>query len=411
MKRVISLCLAAIIISLSFASCGKNPMEQNDTEDQNGSTNEQVTQITEGTPILATDDALSKLEEMLGYFLSPSVDFDINEPDVETKITGYLLSKITHYRSLIDYYELYYQKSMDYYDDYTLVSVTYKEEDIAGIMFDVFGLEPSKKPSPGTWTYDADTNTYSENFLDTGYIFQDVTITDTQEDDGYYSFEVKSKEYLNTNKKYAGIRYYSVKAVLCFLNGEQQWRLLGVTPLDKEPTEKDKALLAYANYMIETYLDSDDYGSEKNSFRFSLIYIDDDEIPELTVALSSIHIEPATLFFYDGEEVVKVDEFGSSGYLEYIPRGNKILSSYYGFFGITMHSVYNYYNGKATLLMSLNSELKNQTLTGDNTDDFNYYINDKEVSYEEYTESIDLEEFVASESDTVNMTYDEIRKM
>lgn len=411
MKRVISLCLATIIISLSFASCGKNPMEQNDTEDQNGSTNEQVTQITEGTPILATDDALSKLEEMLGYFLSPSVDFDINEPDVETKITGYLLSKITHYRSLIDYYELYYQKSMDYYDDYTLVSVTYKEEDIAGIMFDVFGLEPSKKPSPGTWTYDADTNTYSENFLDTGYIFQDVTITDTQEDDGYYSFEVKSKEYLNTNKKYAGIRYYSVKAVLCFLNGEQQWRLLGVTPLDKEPTEKDKALLAYANYMIETYLDSDDYGSEKNSFRFSLIYIDDDEIPELTVALSSIHIEPATLFFYDGEEVVKVDEFGSSGYLEYIPRGNKILSSYYGFFGITMHSVYNYYNGKATLLMSLNSELKNQTLTGDNTDDFNYYINDKEVSYEEYTESIDLEEFVASESDTVNMTYDEIRKM
>ena len=169
-------------------------MEQNDTEDQNGSTNEQVTQITEGTPILATDDALSKLEEMLGYFLSPSVDFDINEPDVETKITGYLLSKITHYRSLIDYYELYYQKSMDYYDDYTLVSVTYKEEDIAGIMFDVFGLEPSKKPSPGTWTYDADTNTYSENFLDTGYIFQDVTITDTQEDEEQLTAEPDDDE-------------------------------------------------------------------------------------------------------------------------------------------------------------------------------------------------------------------------
>lgn len=65
---------------------------------------------------------------------------------------------------------------------------------------------------------------------------------------------------------------------------------------------------------------------------FSFGYVDDDDIPELFMGLGDYHVTGIYVFTYipNQKEVVRVGQFSEFGRLEYIEKGNRIISQYGG---------------------------------------------------------------------------------
>ena len=67
--------------------------------------------------------------------------------------------------------------------------------------------------------------------------------------------------------------------------------------------------------------------SSGNEPRFEYIYVDEDEIPELIISLSSTHAEAAHLYTYESGSVVSLGQFGAYGTILYSERDNLIRQS------------------------------------------------------------------------------------
>ncbi len=74
----------------------------------------------------------------------------------------------------------------------------------------------------------------------------------------------------------------------------------------------------------------DDNDIDPSGVCFSLIYLDDDDVPELAVSTGAFHPSYAVLFSYDGNKVINNGLFGSFGSFGYLPRKGIIASSYSG---------------------------------------------------------------------------------
>ena len=413
MKRTANIIISAFVIISIFTSCGRSAtgIEKTQAPSIAETRANKATATDEEIPIVAMDEAIDELREMLRFFLNPDIDFDINESNIAEKITGYLFNKSSGYRSLTDYYLPYYDNSAEVFGDRTEGTAAYREDDIKNIMFKTFGLEPSKESSQNILQYDEHTEKYIENYSFTKSIYQDTVFDSVKQNaDKSYEFTVRSKEFFEEGMGYTGIKYYSVKAMLCYLNGERQWRLLGAGHLDKEPSDKDKALLVYANLLMNEYID---FGGTY----FGFAYIDADEIPELIIFFPQGRIPSYSIYYYNGETADLAATMPSRFDLKYIPKEGIIIQPFFALIGssetTTIHSYKNGQLKEIRVFDKIGSEYPDYDENGKNANDeeYAYYIDDVEVSYKEYIVEIPEGELILPEENMHEMTAGEIAKI
>lgn len=81
---------------------------------------------------------------------------------------------------------------------------------------------------------------------------------------------------------------------------------------------------AYAQFLT-AYMTTKEY--DKNYSRFQLLYIDNDDIPELAITSSSSHVASVSLYGYDHGNVVYIGDFSEFGNFMYSERGSIIKSN------------------------------------------------------------------------------------
>lgn len=138
-------------------------------------------------------------------------------------------------------------------------------------------------------------------------------------------------------------------------------------------TDENNYRALYRN-VLENYHAEDEYYTP----RFSLIYINDDEIPELAIVEGFAHVYGVSVYtVYDGK-VVEIGIYGSNGEMEYLEKGNIIHSNWSGM-GAAIDDYYSIDAGNESRICSLNSE-ENYP----NVEEHTYSIDGNDVSEEEY---------------------------
>lgn len=107
---------------------------------------------------------------------------------------------------------------------------------------------------------------------------------------------------------------------------ELNFILAGELPDTASKDDHGNQLIIYKDFLNE-YL-TDNGQSTDNPDYFQLIYIDDDEIPELILSHGSSFSSQVELYsIQDGEVTILGENLGSNGEIFYIPNQNKILST------------------------------------------------------------------------------------
>ena len=141
---------------------------------------------------------------------------------------------------------------------------------------------------------------------------------------------------------------------------------------------REKAYQAYGRYLREC-CEEDNY--TRDNIKYTLAFIDNDNIPEMVVSLGNSHATGVKVFFYDPEEAKVVDTgevYGENGGIYYYPKQSCILDYHFG------QGVGNECFCKITDdYKCLRSEWYSQRLA-DEEGNLIYYIDFTEVSDEEY---------------------------
>lgn len=126
----------------------------------------------------------------------------------------------------------------------------------------------------------------------------------------------------------------------------------------------------------------DNQAEEIDNYCFSLIYLDDNDIPELVVSSGNGKFSPAVLFTYNENEVTNQGNYGCFGVFDYMPRTGIFTQYSYG----AMNSEEIYYKLE-------NADITQLTVFGRRGDIsseiIHYYIDGNEVTEEEYNSKTD----------------------
>lgn len=96
---------------------------------------------------------------------------------------------------------------------------------------------------------------------------------------------------------------------------------------DIEETWISQSPYARAYYaFLQEYL----FSAEIWDMRFELVFIDEDDIPELLIILDDCHAAGVRVYTYIDDSVVEVGEFGSFGKMQYVERSGMIFDHYMG---------------------------------------------------------------------------------
>lgn len=107
----------------------------------------------------------------------------------------------------------------------------------------------------------------------------------------------------------------------------------GLTPQQREAMEAYEAFLAeYAeDFMEKNDMVWEDYEKYKDDYRgakFTLIYLDYDEIPELVISEGWSLGHSPSVYTYEDKEVVYIGDFGQYGEIDYVEKEGILLSEY-----------------------------------------------------------------------------------
>ncbi|MCR5487242.1 MAG: hypothetical protein K6F35_06885 [Lachnospiraceae bacterium] len=175
----------------------------------------------------------------------------------------------------------------------------------------------------------------------------------------------------------------------------------------KEPDEAaiEAAIKAYASFIEEKK------GSQDVAFlRFTLIHLDEDEIPELAVSYGSSHPDGVTFYRYDGKNVNEILFAGSLGIAFYEKRAGLVYGWYTGM-GETYHTIAIIQDGKvAEKIMPLIA-----TQYDENFEEAGYKYfkmteeteEDVEITKEQYEEL--LSPYTPDQREYTQLTYDDLR--
>lgn len=144
-------------------------------------------------------------------------------------------------------------------------------------------------------------------------------------------------------------------------------------PEEENFTQEKKEL--YADFLRNTTSDPD------FPTRFELIYVDEDDIPELAVASGEAHVDHIKLYRILGGEVVFLGEFGYFSNMEYIDHENLFHDSTV-YFGDYMDGFYSIDGSECKCLAKL--DYFETDGTGAVLDEYRYMIDDSDVSKQEY---------------------------
>lgn len=144
----------------------------------------------------------------------------------------------------------------------------------------------------------------------------------------------------------------------------------------------DAVLTAYGVFLTNDYM-SNHYDESYEEIKYSLGFINEDDIPELFITEGFYHACGTQVFTYIDGKIVPVGEFGEYGGFAFTPGMNNIYSYYYGM-GTGINCIYSM-NSDGTLEQktSLMTEEVWDDETGDATE-CRYYIGDEQVSEEAY---------------------------
>ena len=109
---------------------------------------------------------------------------------------------------------------------------------------------------------------------------------------------------------------------------------------------------AYLEFLTEYAQNSKD--GKGQGARFSLVFVDDNDIPELLLMEDDCHAEGVKVYTYYQDQVVELGSFGSSGLMQYVERAGLIFSHYMGH-GESDNDFFEIKEGQAVLICNMHS--------------------------------------------------------
>ena len=109
---------------------------------------------------------------------------------------------------------------------------------------------------------------------------------------------------------------------------------------------------AYLEFLTEYAQNSKD--GKGQGARFSLVFVDDNDIPELLLMEDDCHSKGVKVFTYYQDQVVELGAFGSSGLMQYVERAGLIFSHYMGH-GESDNDFFEIKEGQAVLICNMHS--------------------------------------------------------
>lgn len=158
-----------------------------------------------------------------------------------------------------------------------------------------------------------------------------------------------------------------------------------LTPRQLEALEAYEAFLE--NYTRDYDGEWEDFESEK-SFKgpkFTLVYLNDDEIPELAIVDDWAHGNGVGYYIYTDGEVVFIGEYGQYGGNSYAEKESIIFSEYDGA-GVTHRWTYRIEGTKEILLQSSDIYIHWES----EDPEYTYIVDQKEVTEEEYRAACEM---------------------
>ena len=109
---------------------------------------------------------------------------------------------------------------------------------------------------------------------------------------------------------------------------------------------------AYLEFLTEYAQNSKD--GKGQGARFSLVFVDDNDIPELLMMEDDCHSKGVKVYTYYQDQVVELGAFGSFGLMQYVERAGLIFSNYKGH-GESDNDFFEIKEGQAVLICNMHS--------------------------------------------------------
>ena len=109
---------------------------------------------------------------------------------------------------------------------------------------------------------------------------------------------------------------------------------------------------AYLEFLTEYAQNSKD--GKGQGARFSLVFVDDNDIPELLLMEDDCHSKGVKVYTYYQDQVVELGAFGSFGLMQYVERAGLIFSHYMGY-GESDNEFFEIKEGQAVLICNMHS--------------------------------------------------------
>ncbi len=124
----------------------------------------------------------------------------------------------------------------------------------------------------------------------------------------------------------------------------------------KQSKSEDMQQAPYARAYLEflTEYTQNSKGGKGQGARFSLVFVDDNDIPELLLMEDDCHAKGVKVFTYYQDQVVELGAFGSFGLMQYVERAGLIFSHYMGH-GESDNDFFEIKEGQAVLICNMHS--------------------------------------------------------
>ncbi len=152
----------------------------------------------------------------------------------------------------------------------------------------------------------------------------------------------------------------------------------------KQKISPEECKAAYKAFLKDYITDNKVVDDTDEGPKFALIYLDDDNIPELVIPQGHFHGAKCELYCYDGKEVKLLGEYGSWGGFGYRPESGVFSAGFINQGGEST-TYYKFENGAVTELGTFDSEIKAWDLDPTDPENYKYYINEKPVTYADYS--------------------------
>ena len=164
----------------------------------------------------------------------------------------------------------------------------------------------------------------------------------------------------------------------------------GSSTAAEESQETSEALKAYAEYLSNNALSSDgtpgDYKVGGSDAVFSLEYVNEDDIPDMVIGgTGATHASNIYILSYENGKVNKYGPFGAYNTTSFYPKKGIIATADVGMGHEVMY--YSKLNGDGTYTSICHEDYYNDdpdASTGDPGGVYTYYVDEKEVTEEEY---------------------------